>query len=434
MKKVSNERLQEEYYTKTLTNGLHIYLMPKPQFNRTYGLFATRFGSNDQEFIPLGRTNWVKVPAGVAHFLEHKTFECENGEDATDIFAQLGGEANAYTTYDKTVYLFTATSMIKENVTALLDFVQSPAYNDESVKREQGIIEQELRMYLDRPNMAIYLALLQNMYKKNYVREDIGGTVDSIQQINEEILNLCYQSFYHPSNMTFVLVGKFDLNEIITLIEENQNAKTFPLPTKIKRKYYLESNEVLKQNTISYMDVLVPKVGCGIKFSIVGLDKETIYKNMVILDMLMNIYFDESSDNYHKLLSQNIIDNSFEYDCYFEPTFAHVIFTTDTNQVEEFKLFMKEAILKIPHLKIEENVFERYKKVEVANTISRFNSLEYIANLLVDFDFLDLELFDTIEIKDNLTLQDVEAFQSKFINEAITFHTIYPKKKAEDQG
>lgn len=427
MKKISNSLLNEEYFAYTLSNGLTVYLVPKTKFHRVYGVFATKFGSCDCEFIPRGETKYQTVPLGVAHFLEHKTFEIEGGIDASDIFAELGAETNAFTTYDKTAYMFKATSNINECIETLLDFVQTPYYTLESVEREQGIIEQELRMYLDKPYTVLYNKLLENMYALNHVRNDIGGTVDSIKDIDHEVLNLCFNTFYHPSNMTLSIVGNFDKDEVIKVIKQNQEKKAYDKVADIKRKYYLEDNKVINSDGSSYMDINKPRFGCGVKFDVRGYDSISLYKNMVSLDILMDIFFDQSSNFYNDSLEKNIISNGFNYETYFEPTFAHVLFMSSSEKIDELKAKLKEELLKIASAKIDETVFNRYKKVELANSISRFNSLEYIGNFLIDLDQIKLGIFDTVEIKKNLTLEDIKNVQKLFVEEAITFYTIYPK-------
>lgn len=426
MKKISNELLKEDYYYLKLKSGLTAYLIHRPKFNRCYGLYMTLFGSCDQEFVPLKEKEFVKVPAGVAHYLEHKTFEQEDGTDASELFASLGGEVNAYTTYDKTVYMFTGTSNILEQTACLLDFVENPHFTISNIEKERGIIEQEVRMYLDKPGTVLYNQLLSNMYVKNYVKDDIGGTISSIKEIDINILYQCYNTFYSKPNMTFVLVGNFDLEKIVELLEErNQKEES---TEKIKRKYYLEDNVVCKSDTTSTFDITIPKVGCGVKFSVINENNRTIFKNMLCLDLLMDIYFDESSDFYHKMLDAGIIDNSFSYDTYYESTYAHVIFTVNTKKVKEFKEALYQQLIKIKDLEIDEKTFERYKRVELANSIARFNSIEYIANLIIDLNSMGLELFDSMDLKNNLTIDDLNNFKVKFVKEAITFHTLKPIK------
>lgn len=234
---VHNYWLNLSYYKEVLPNGLQVYLMKKEKFHKTYGIFMTNYGSLDQEFVPLGKKEFIKTPAGIAHFLEHKLFELENGEDASTLFSEIGADSNAYTTYDMTAYLFETVNHVERAVEILLDFVQNPHFTDASVEKERGIIEEELKMYLDKPSIALYMGLLKAMYKENEVREEIGGTVKSIGKIDKELLNLCYNTFYHPSNMVLVIVGNIEPNELIQVIKNNQANKHFE-----KKKLKLKGN------------------------------------------------------------------------------------------------------------------------------------------------------------------------------------------------
>lgn len=426
MKRITNEFLKEEYYYKKLDCGLSVYLIPKLKYNRCYALFSTKFGSCDEEFVPINEKEFIKVPSGVAHFLEHKNFEMEDGSDASVLFSQYGGDVNAYTTYDKTVYLFSGTSNILEQIEVLIDFVRKPFFTKENVFKEQGIIEQEVKMYLDKPRTSLFLNLMNNLYEKNYVKDDIGGSLESIKEIDVDTLYKCYNTFYSSSNMTFVLVGNFDLDKVEDLLEKKFKNDSYVEP--IKRKEYLEDNKVLRKDTTSSFDVSIPKVGCAVKFSVKGENKRTIYKNMLILDMLLDIYFDDSSDYYHNMLKEGIIDNSFSYEGVYDLTFAHAYFYVNTNKIDEFKESMKDMLLTLKDKPLDSDTFKRYKRIQHANAISKFNSIEYIANLILDLDNIGLDLFDSTNIFNEITIDDLKQFKSRFSEDAITFHTIIPKK------
>ena len=214
---------------------------------KTYGLFVTNYGSLDNEFIPLDGQEFKKVPAGIAHFLEHKVFKLEGDKDASNLFAQLGADANAYTSFTETAYLFSTTSNVLEATKLLLDFVQNPHFTEESVEAEVGIIEQELKMYMDQPGSALMQGGLQMMYKENTIRNDIGGTLQSIKEITYQDLLTCYQTFYHPGNMIFVLVGNFDVDAALKTISENQAAKPSRLLNRLRR-YYLKTTKCINRS------------------------------------------------------------------------------------------------------------------------------------------------------------------------------------------
>ncbi len=225
MNKKVYSTLNEKLYTEVLDNGLTVFILPKREFHKTYGLFSTNYGSIDNEFAYQGEKR-KKVPDGIAHFLEHKMFEKKEG-DIFQEFGRLGASANAFTSFTKTSYLFSATDHIKDNLLTLLDFVQAPYFTPETVEKEKGIIAQEIQMYQDNPDWQLFFGLLQNLYPKHPLHIDIAGTVNSIDKITADDLYECYQTFYHPSNMILFVVGNIDPQETMSWVKNNQAEKNF---------------------------------------------------------------------------------------------------------------------------------------------------------------------------------------------------------------
>lgn len=429
MKKLYNDQLKEIYYETTLKNGLTVYLMPKPGFNKTFGMFATNYGSLDNDFIPYDGDDFVQFPLGIAHFLEHKVFEQEGGKDASSMLASIGASANAFTSFDKTAYLFSTTSEIEQAVNLLLDFVQNPQFSDESVLAEQGIIEQELLMYLDNPQVALTMGALQAMYSTHSIRLEIGGTRDSIKQITKPLLKRCYHTFYHPHNMVFVLVGAFDEKQILQVIKANQNKKTFPPYKPIKRRYFPENNQVSKNFIEQKMAVIIPKTSVNLKIGYEKLSIKEVIKQEFVFQILSDIYFDQSSDFYQVLKEKGIINNSFEYDAVFDETYGFLSISCETLEVNRFNQAVKEKLLRIRTDAIDELTFERIKKVNLALLIRKLNSLEYLANLLVDAAFKGIEAFEVLNILESITYQDVMDFRKYFVEKAIAIFQITPENK-----
>src|SRR5690625_684043 len=197
MNKTSYSQIEETVYSKKMENGLNVFLFPKKEMSKTYSLFSTNYGSIDQTFIPAGKEEMITVPDGIAHFLEHKLFEKEDRDVFAD-FGKQGASANAYTSFTKTAYLFSATNNIDKNVETLLDFVQDPYFSDQTVEKEKGIISQEIKMYDDQPDWQSFMGTVKAMFKHHPVKNDIAGTVDSIMPITKEDLYTCYNTFYHP--------------------------------------------------------------------------------------------------------------------------------------------------------------------------------------------------------------------------------------------
>lgn len=429
MRTFRNDTIDETYYVETLKNGLTVYLMPKRQFYKSYAIFSTKYGSQDLVFTPIDTTSSITTPEGIAHFLEHKLFEQEDGTDASNLFAELGADVNAFTTASQTAYLFSTTSDLDACVTLLLDFVQHPHFTKKGVDKERGIIEQELLMYLDQPQSVQYFGILKAMYTQNNIRNEIGGTVQTIQQINEELLYRCYHTFYHPQNMVLAIVGNFDENHMIELIQENQSKKIFETFKPIERTYYLENEQVAQKDVYIQMDVTIPKVAIGIKLPHEELSSYEMLKRTLAFEMIMDIYFDESSRYYEDLLNRGIINNSFSYDIYYEKNYGHLLWYLDTQMPEQFIDEISNMIQMIHDKAIEETDFNRFKRLYQARNIKRFNSLEYIANLMVEFEHNDLELFDLLRTADEINLVDVEYVKKYFVEEAKATFTIYPNKK-----
>lgn len=426
MIKHENKVLKEIYYEETLDNGLKVFLMPKNDYYKTYAVFATKYGSRDTEFIPLGQDDFIKTPEGIAHFLEHKLFENENGIDVSNLFAEYGGDVNAFTTNDQTSYVFSTTTEFEKNLELLLDFVQNPYFTKQGVEKERGIIEQELLMYLDQPQNVQYFGILKGLYNKNHIRNEIGGTVDSIKEIDEDLLYTCYNTFYHPSNMVLTIVGKFDLDNILDLIKQNQNKKVFDKPSKIERKYFIESEEVNQKNSFQDMNINSIKVSIGLKISCEQLNSKEYVKKALMIDMITDLYLNEASNQYEQLLEEGIINNSFDYGAYFDRTYGHILINLDTEKPDLFLEKLTQIIDKINKDEITIEEFNRIKKLHLARYIRHFNSVEYLANTLAETYFDGLTLFDEFDVLNDIKLEDLLDARKYFNKNNLATFIIYP--------
>lgn len=327
-------QIKETLYTETLANGLKVYLLPKNDFQKTYGLFTTDYGSIDNTFVPIGQEEMIEVPDGIAHFLEHKMFEKEDG-DVFQKFGQQGASANAFTSFTKTSYLFSTTDQVTQNLETLLDFVQSPYFTKETVEKEKGIIGQEIQMYLDDPNWRLFFGILGNLYPKHPLHIDIAGTVASIAEITAEDLYTCYNTFYHPSNMTLFVVGKMDPEALMAFIRENQAAKEFPAAQPIRRHFPEETAaDIVKESAIE-MAVTQAKVLVGLK----GLDEvpttgRDLMKYQVTVNLLLQLLFGNTSQNYLALYDEGLLDDSFSYDFNLDRSFHFADIGGDSEQPE----------------------------------------------------------------------------------------------------
>ena len=290
MKKIKLDIVNETVYYEKLDNGLDVYVLKKNNFHSSFATFMTNFGGKDVEFIPINEDKMVKMPSGIAHFLEHKLFEQETGESVHDFYKKSGSYVNAMTGYKSTKYIFKGPNNFKENLNYLLDYVQSPYFTDQNVEKEKGIILEEARMDLDNPYRLFSEAVLKNLFKSSIYENTIIGSMDDIKSITKEDLYRCYNSFYHPSNMALLIVTNEDENEVIELVKNNQKNKQFKKDFKIIKKEYEETEKVRTKKEIIYGNVNETRVCYSLKFKlsyfnaskIEVLDYFTIFFDIVI--------------------------------------------------------------------------------------------------------------------------------------------------------
>src|SRR3954466_11613071 len=254
MEKIEFNQIQEEIYHEKLENGLEVFILPKKGFNKTYATFTTKYGSIDNHFMPLEKSEFLKVPDGIAHFLEHKLFEKEDG-DVFQQFSKQGASANAFTSFTRTAYLFSSTSNVEQNLETLMDFVQEPYFSEKTVEKEKGIIGQEITMYDDNPDWRLYFGLIQNLYRNHPVKIDIAGTIESISHITKDWLYECYNTFYHPSNMLLFITGPVDPESFMNQVKENQSKKDYKDMPEIKRKFETEPSQAAEKKQVLEMNV-----------------------------------------------------------------------------------------------------------------------------------------------------------------------------------
>ncbi|HLR14352.1 MAG TPA: pitrilysin family protein [Bacillota bacterium] len=417
MNKKTYDHIDETLYKEVLPNGLTVFLLPRPEMAKTYSVFTTNYGGKDHTFIPLGKNEKITAPEGVAHFLEHKLFEKEDGTDVFLDFGKQGASANAYTSATETAYLFSATDHIKENVVTLLDFVQEPFFTDESVEREQDIIVQELQMYLDQADHRSYMGILQAMFKEHPVRNEILGTEESIRSTTREDLLTSYHTFYHPNNMTFFIAGNFDVEEMATLIRENQAAKTFAAPEDIQRFPVKESKEVAKKESRIHMPIGTPKVVVGVKEYGEKISTEEFEHRDMLQDMIISHFFGANGPLYKELYENGYIDRSFSVQSTIETDHGFTILSGNSDQPDVLAGKVKELLLSTNDYEISEESFDRMKKKRIGQLLRAMNSLEFIAGEFVHYHMNDLDFFDVLPKIQELTLEEVNTYIQEWITE-----------------
>lgn len=411
METIEFQQLDETLYYKKLANGLEVYILPKKGFSKTFVTFTTKYGSIDRTFTPIGEDEPITVPDGIAHFLEHKMFEKEQG-DVFQKFSERGASANAFTSFTRTAYLFSATDHIFENTETLLDFVQEPYFTEKTVEKEKGIIGQEITMYDDQPDWRLYFGTIENMYHNHPVKIDIAGTIESIDQITAENLYTCYNTFYHPSNMLLFIVGNVNPIEMMNFIEENQNKKSFKEAPEIKRYFDEEPLEVAIKEREIQMDVQQPKVYVGLKAKETNLSGEDMLKNELAIQIGLESLFGRASEFYTDVYENGLIDESFAYDFTLEKGFGFALIGSDTQDPDALVKKILHVVNNAEEI-FDADSIERIKRKKIGFFLRALNSLEYIANQFTRYKFNDMNLFDVVPVVEKITLEDVkEAFKS----------------------
>lgn len=380
MKTIKLNGVDEVIYYKKLDNGLDVYLYNKEDANNNYVTFTTKFGSIYNEFTPIGKSKMIKVPNGIAHFLEHKVFAQEEDPQPDEFFAESGALSNAYTTFKNTTYLFSGPSKLKENICFLLDYVQQPYFTDDNVNSEKGIITQEIHMCDDNPQDVMYEHIRKNAFYNNPFKNSIIGTVEDINSITKETLFTCYNTFYHPENMFLVVTGNFDPNEIINSIEENQKQKQFKKLDKINIKEYKEKDTVVKEKEIIDSNTEISKVSYNIKISLKNLNISKRKYN-IYLFIIFSLLFDESSIFDEEAKKEKIITNTLYLNILNCDTHALISLINETNCYDQLLDKIKETL---KNINIKEEDLERKKKVLISNEIFSFENLEVINEMIID--------------------------------------------------
>ena len=409
IKTVSSSLVKDSYYVTKHPSGLTIFVYPKSGYKSTYAIIGTNFGSVNTRFRVNGGDE-ITVPDGIAHYLEHKLFESEDG-DAFARYAKTGANANAYTSFEKTCYLFSCTDHFEESLEILLDFVQSPYFTPQTVAKEQGIIGQEIKMYDDSPGWRVMFNTLVGMYQKHPVRIDIAGTVESIAEITAEKLYDCYNSFYNLHNMVLCVAGNATMEQVLKVADrmlkpcEEQTVESI---------FEDEPYEVGQSYIEQTFPVTIPMFHLGFKENV---GSEPISSaEAAYTDILLYALASQSSPLYNKLLDERLINDSFDFERMEGPNYAAILFGGESRDPQRAASIIKEAIAQAKRDGIPREEFERAKKAVYGNIIADFNSNDNIANVIVDMYFENRELFAYVDAAANATLEDVTSRLSDILD------------------
>ena len=423
MEKKLYERIGEEVFRATLPNGLPVYIVPKKGFSRKYALFATRYGGMDMRFEKDGQ--WLDTPAGIAHYLEHKMFDTEEG-NALQELAKNGAEPNAFTSNAITCYYFDATEKFYESLEILLSFVSVPYFTDESVQKEQGIIAQEIGMIEDNPEWQVYKQLMQALYHTSPARTPVAGSVESISHITAQTLYDCHKAFYTPANMCLVVVGDVKPERIIASANQILPAKSGPL---IRRDYGAEEELTAAEHFVSAaMEVSMPTFLVGFKCPPQH-GGEQQHRFTAIGELACDVLMGESSPLYARLYAEGLINGSFGAAFDLLPGASYVYAGGDSKDPQA----VAEAILAEARRLVSEGVDgDYYRRVVNANfgaALKALNSFESIAVSMAEGCFQGYDPYRFPEVYDSITVEDVLDFlRQNMTRDHMALSVITPKE------
>ncbi len=416
----------EEMYYGTHSSGLGIYIIPKKGYSKTYAIFGTRYGSVDSKFVVPGEKELTEVPDGIAHYLEHKMFDQPDGSNVFDKFSKYGGNANAFTSFNMTAYLFSATANIEENLETLMDYVQSPYFTEESVQKEQGIIGQEIRMYDDNGGWKLFFNFLNCLYQNHPVKKEIAGTVESISHITADYLYKCYNTFYNLSNMSIVVVGNVDAARIAQVIE-NGVKKNEPFSEKIKKVYPEEPKEIAKNYTEQKLSVAMPLFMLGFKDSDTGYGGERLLKKSIEINILLKMLFGKSSKLYKDLYEKGLINNSFSLEYTMQPDYGYSSIDGESSDPKAVYDAIINEVERVRKEGLSKEDFERIKRVMWGEYIRSQNDVEDYAVTFMQHLFMGIDYFNYYDVYKTVTFEGVKnRFDEHFVKERSALSVVNP--------
>ena len=422
MQIIYNSKVKETLFKEKLPNGLTVMIIPKKNIQKKYIIWGTHYGSNDNKFIVPGENEPIEVPKGVAHFLEHKMFEQENGLNSLDKLTSIGVSANAYTTNDHTAYLYECTDNFYEALDEFMDYVQHPYFTDQNVEKEKGIIGQEIRMYDDYPEWRVYLNALEAMYHTNPVKLDVTGTIETISHIDKDILYKCYNTFYNPSNMCLVVSGDFEPEKLLEeikkrLIEKKQNGE-------IKRIYEQEEESIVKEKVEQELKISKPLFTIGIKCKPVKQSEKV--RTHIAMQIILNMLLGESSSLYKELYEDGNLFSSPSLSFEFSNDYAHILISESANDPEMIYTKLKNKIKEFKENELDKGNFERIKKMIYGEYIKEYNDVTEISRMFLADFMKGIDSFDYLEEIDGVDIDFVnEVLKQYFDDDKMVLSVVY---------
>lgn len=422
---VQSPRIHEQYIRMEHESGLTILLYPMKGFSTAYALFGTKYGSVDNCFKTGDDADFVTVPDGIAHFLEHKLFESEDG-DAFTLFAKTGAEANAFTSFDKTCYLFSCADNFEESLKALVTFVQAPYFTQQTVEKEKGIIGQEIRMYEDLPSWRVMFNLLEGLYVNNAVKVDIAGTVESIAKIDADLLYRCYHTFYNLSNMVIAVAGNFDPETAENIIVDGLKESK---PVSIERKGYDEPREANKKEVVQNLDVAIPLFYFGYKVEPADGAMDGL-KQQIELEILLDVLAGPTSDFYNEMYREGLLNANFGTEVFGGRGFLATMLGGESKDPRAVLAAFNKMIAEKKQSGLSEEDFLSCRNALYGKALKGINDAENTATAMLSYEMMDVGLFDMMEVIADTAFSDVEKrFASDFDEVCQSLSIVYPNQK-----
>jgi len=418
-----SKELRERLYEIDHSSGLKIFVMPKANYKSTYAVFGTKYGSIDTCFKRSDQKEYTRVPEGIAHFLEHKLFESEE-LDAFTRYAETGASANAFTSFDKTCYLFQCSDRFADSLKILLDFVTHPYFTKETVEKEQGIIGQEITMYYDVPGWMSTFNLLRCLYKNHPVRIDIAGTVESISQITDKLLYDCYHTFYNLNNMALAVVGNVTPEEVIKVCDEMLKKSE---DVTIERVFDEEPRDIVKSYEEYHIAVSMPVFSFGYKEAC-KTPQRTVQET-VEMEILLEILAGETSNLYSALFEKGLINSTFSKEYFTGNGYEAVIFEGESTDAKAVAQAIKEEVARLRKEGISDQAFESARRSLYGREIMSYNVTDDVANAVIGCYFAGYSIFDPLEVYKNVKKEDVEKLLSEKLDEKYSALSVVRSEK-----
>lgn len=428
-KEFSSALLDERYEKYTLECGLDVYVFNK-KMSAVYALFGVKYGSINNTLQRHDGTVTV-VPDGIAHFLEHKLFLCEDGSDAFERFSNYGADANAYTSFNRTAYLFSCTERLDASLGELVDFVTHPYFTADSVQAELGIISEEIKMYDDSPSDRCFYGMLEGMYESHSIRRNICGSVESIKRITPELLYDCYNAFYKPSNMALIVCGDVSAATVIDTVSKRLPSTFCGTPAGHVNENQNEPPTACRPYVERRMQVSKPIFSIGFKDTDIPSEPLLRRRRDAAMAVLDELLFSTSGELYSLLLDEKKISSpSLSYGYTISETFAYNSIAGESDDPRAVLDAIYEYIERVRRQGLDENDFERAKRVTYAEWLRVFDSTEDIANTLLAFACDGAEMLEYTDILADVSIDDVQAlFQKSFSPDTATLSVVAPIKQ-----